>query len=70
VPKGDASDSKTLQRFARAVLAVQPNATGEAIEIYEWGRTVTIAIAELVRWRYVLSRSCSGWCYSELGMFW
>ena len=48
VPKGDASDSKTLQRFARAVLAVQPTATGEAIEIYEWGRTVRIAFAEAI----------------------
>jgi uncharacterized protein len=30
------------------VLAVQPNATGEAIEIYEWGLTVRIAFAEAI----------------------
>jgi hypothetical protein len=30
-PKGDANDNTTTSRFARAVLAVQPTATGEAI---------------------------------------
>jgi hypothetical protein len=45
-PKGDANDSETLRRFARAVLAVAPNATGPAIEIYEWGRTIILAFAE------------------------
>jgi uncharacterized protein len=43
VPRGNGNDTATVQRFARAVLAVEPNATGEAIEIYEWGRTVTSA---------------------------
>jgi hopanoid biosynthesis associated RND transporter like protein HpnN len=43
VPKGDANNSITLQRFAEAVLKVEPNATGVAIETYEWGRTVTDA---------------------------
>jgi uncharacterized protein len=43
VPKGDANDSITLQRFAEAVLKVEPDATGVAIETYEWGRTVTYA---------------------------
>jgi hypothetical protein len=46
VPKGDANDSNTLQRFAEAVLKVEPDATGIAIEIYEWGRTVTAAFAK------------------------
>ena len=45
-PKGDANDSETLRRFARAVLAVAPNATGPAVEIYEWGRTIILAFAE------------------------
>ncbi len=43
VPKGNTNDSATVRRFARAVLSVEPNATGEAIEIYEWGSTVTAA---------------------------
>jgi uncharacterized protein len=43
VPRGDASDTATVRGFARAVLSVEPNATGEAIEIYEWGRAVTSA---------------------------
>jgi len=43
LPKGNANDTATVARFARAVLSVEPNATGEAIEIYEWGRTVTAA---------------------------
>jgi uncharacterized protein len=42
-PKGDANDTATARHFARAVLSVEPNATGEAIEIYEWGTTVTSA---------------------------
>ncbi|HEY1981969.1 MAG TPA: MMPL family transporter [Xanthobacteraceae bacterium] len=46
VPKGDANDSNTLQRFAEAVLKVEPDATGVAIETYEWGRTVTAAFAK------------------------
>ena len=43
LPKGEASDTATIGRFARAVLAAEPNATGAAIEIYQWGNTVTSA---------------------------
>jgi len=43
VPKGNASDSATVSRFAEAVLSVEPNATGAAVEIYQWGSTVTAA---------------------------
>jgi hopanoid biosynthesis associated RND transporter like protein HpnN len=46
VPKGNANETMTVQRFARAVLSVEPNATGEAIEIYEWGRAVTSAFVK------------------------
>ncbi len=45
-PKGDANDSETLRRFARAVLSVAPNATGPAIETYEWGRAIIVAFVE------------------------
>jgi uncharacterized protein len=43
IPKGNAAESTTVSDFARAVLAVAPNATGAAVEIYEWGKTVTDA---------------------------
>jgi uncharacterized protein len=43
VPSGNANDTATIQRFARAVLSVEPNAVGQAIEIYEWGHAVTSA---------------------------
>jgi uncharacterized protein len=45
-PKGNANDNATIGRFARAVLAVQPNATGEAIGSTEWGQTIVRAFAE------------------------
>jgi predicted RND superfamily exporter protein len=44
--KGNANDAATVRRFARAVLSVEPNATGEAIEIYEWGSAVTSAFVK------------------------
>jgi hypothetical protein len=43
LPKGNLDDTDTLRRFASAVLAVAPNATGEAVEVYQWGVTVTRA---------------------------
>ena len=45
-PKGDANDNATIIRFARAVQAVQPGATGEAIGSTEWGGTIVEAFAE------------------------
>ena len=45
-PKGDANDNATIKRFARAVQAVQPDATGEAIGSTEWGGTIVEAFAE------------------------
>jgi hypothetical protein len=45
-PKGNANDNATIVRFARAVQAVQPDATGEAIGSTEWGRTIVEAFAE------------------------
>jgi hypothetical protein len=43
LPKGGVSDNTAAQRFASAVLSAEPNATGQAIQVYEWGRTVTSA---------------------------
>jgi len=45
-PKGNANDNATIGRFAQAVLAVQPTATGEAIGSTEWGKTIVQAFAE------------------------
>ncbi len=39
-PKGDANDNETLRRFARAVLAVAPDATGTPVLIQESADTV------------------------------
>jgi hopanoid biosynthesis associated RND transporter like protein HpnN len=45
-PKGNANDSENVRRFAKAVLGVAPNATGPAIETYEWGRAIIVAFME------------------------
>jgi len=46
VPKGNPNDTEVLRSFARAVLAVYPNATGGPISILESGRTVVTAFFE------------------------
>ena len=45
-PKGDANDNANISRFAGAVQAVQPGATGEAIGSTAWGKTIVEAFAE------------------------
>jgi hopanoid biosynthesis associated RND transporter like protein HpnN len=45
-PKGDTNDTEVLRSFARAVLAVYPNATGGPISILESSRTVVRAFLE------------------------
>jgi hopanoid biosynthesis associated RND transporter like protein HpnN len=45
-PKGDANDNAVVRRFARALEAVEPSATGEAIGSTEWGSTIVEAFAE------------------------
>jgi uncharacterized protein len=49
-PKGDPSDNETLRDFARAVLAVEPNAVAGPISILEAGRTVLTAFIEAGIW--------------------
>jgi hopanoid biosynthesis associated RND transporter like protein HpnN len=46
LPKGDPNDADVLRNFATAVLRAEPSATGEAISLYESGRTVTTAFIE------------------------
>jgi uncharacterized protein len=45
-PKGDPNDNEVLRQFARAVLAVEPTATGGPIAILEAGNTVTRAFMQ------------------------
>ena len=45
-PKGDQDDNDVMRRFAKAVQAVAPNATGEPIAIQELGDTVIRAFIE------------------------
>ncbi len=49
-PKGDPNDNDNLRAFARAVLAAEPSATGEAIGILESGDTVVKAFLQAGFW--------------------
>src|SRR6516162_3567904 len=50
LPKGDPTDNETLRQFARAVQAVEPNATGGPVTILEARRTVVRAFYEAGFW--------------------
>ena len=50
LPKGDANDNATLRRFARAVIAVEPTATGGPISILQSGDTIIRAFIEAGIW--------------------
>jgi uncharacterized protein len=50
LPKGDPNDSEVLGRFAVAVLAAEPSATGPAVSYYESGRTVVRAFVQAGCW--------------------
>jgi hopanoid biosynthesis associated RND transporter like protein HpnN len=53
LPKGDPNDNETLRRFARAVLAAQPNAIGGPISILESGHTIVRAFFEAGAWALI-----------------
>jgi len=53
LPKGDPNDNETLRKFARAVLAVEPDATGGPISILESGYTVVHAFIEAGAWALI-----------------
>jgi predicted RND superfamily exporter protein len=40
LPKGDPDDTETLRNFVQAVLAIEPNATGPAVQLFEAANTV------------------------------
>ena len=53
LPKGDPNDNETLRKFARAVLAVEPGATGGPIAILESGDTIVRAFFEAGAWALI-----------------
>jgi hopanoid biosynthesis associated RND transporter like protein HpnN len=52
-PKGDPNDNEVLRKFATAVLAVEPTATGSPVSLQESGRTVVRAFIEAGIWALV-----------------
>src|SRR5262249_45763026 len=46
LPNGDPDDTAILRKFVTAVLAIEPNATGEAVALYESGNTVVRSFVE------------------------
>jgi uncharacterized protein len=52
-PKGDPNDNEVLRQFARAVLAVEPTASGGPISILESGNTVVRAFIEAGAWAFI-----------------
>jgi len=50
VPKGDPDDNENIRAFAKAVLAVEPNAIGGPISILESGDTIVRAFFEAGAW--------------------
>ena len=53
LPKGDPNDNETLRAFARAVVKVQPDATGGPVSILESGDTVVRAFLEAGVWALI-----------------
>jgi hypothetical protein len=46
LPKGDPNDTAVLRSFVNAVLAIEPNATGPAVQLFEAGEAVVHAFIE------------------------
>jgi uncharacterized protein len=46
LPKGDPDDTATLRKFVQAVTAIEPNATGPAVMLYEAANTVVRSFVE------------------------
>ena len=53
LPKGDPNDNETLRHFARAVVKVQPDATGGPVSILESGDTIVRAFFEAGAWALI-----------------
>ena len=52
-PKGDPNDNEVIRKFARAVLAVQPNAIGGPVSILESGDTIVAAFIQAGIWAVI-----------------
>ena len=63
-PTGDPDDNENIRAFARAVLAVDPTATGGPISILESGRTVVRRSWRPAGGRWRRSPSCCGSRYA------
>jgi uncharacterized protein len=46
IPAGDPDNTETVRAFVKAVLALEPDATGPAVELFEAGNTVVRAFVE------------------------
>ena len=46
LPAGDPNDTEVLRNFVNAVLAIEPNATGPAVQLFEAGEAVVYAFLE------------------------
>jgi hopanoid biosynthesis associated RND transporter like protein HpnN len=53
VPRGDSNDNRTLRRFAGAVLAVAPEATGPPVTTQEAARMMVNAFAHAGLWSFL-----------------
>ena len=53
MPKGDPNDNEVLREFAKAVLAVEPSATGAPVSLQESGRTIVNAFIQAGFWALV-----------------
>jgi uncharacterized protein len=53
VPRGDSNDNRTLRRFAQAVAAVAPEATGPPVTTQEAARMMVNAFAEAGFWSFL-----------------
>jgi hopanoid biosynthesis associated RND transporter like protein HpnN len=53
MPKGDSNDDATMRRFARAVLAAEPAATGQAISTLNWGDAIVRSFEEAALWALI-----------------
>lgn len=53
VPRGDSNDNRTLRRFATAVLAVAPDATGPPVTTQEAARMMVNAFAQAGLWSFL-----------------
>ena len=52
-PRGDSNDNRTLERFAQAVKAIAPDATGAPISIQEAARIVVSAFVRAGIWSFL-----------------